>query len=360
LIINNPPTLPATHMLQVVCTDGVSVHLTYGITGAVKPPSKKKKKAADDDDEAVDKPNDLPTTQIDVNNLVKDGAVKYKNGLRPTRPLLERAYITSDPGVRENTMVATPTVLLEQLQRAARGEEIPEDYLKADDAGKIRGNRQHAAAVFSTIARSAQHRTAERYAIKKVDKVLANAARPTTVAALQNRLQQLNHMTTLQNVTAAISMRASVAPALLFAYFRPEFRQGRRDLMLGKKRFAEQITRSVLDMAQPVAPRIYQDKNGNDLPPQYYPEKRSAIGPFSEKTDEAVPGAVAPDAQRAQAARQGLDHGEWQLVAAVGQQQHVALGQQLSSSRAADDGRAEPHAPRQAQAGARRLLLVQD
>jgi hypothetical protein len=282
LIINNAPTLPATHMLQVVCTDGVSVHLTYGIAGAVK--ARGKKKGADNDDEAVDKANDLPTSQTPIDKLDKDRPGKYKDNLRPTRPLLERAYIMSDPGVRENTMVATPAVLLEQLQNAARGEPISEDFLKADDAAKVRGNRQHAAAVFETIARSAQHRKAELYAIEKVNRVLQRAVHPTTVKALQGRLRKLNQVMTLRQLEETISARASVAPALLFAYFRPEFRQGRRDRTLATKRFAEQIARSVLDMAQPVEPRVYMRDDGTKLPPQYYPEKRTVIGPFSEKT----------------------------------------------------------------------------
>ncbi len=91
---------------------------------------------------------------------------------------------------------------------------------------------------------------------------------------LQSRLRELVHITNMDDLLQAIRTRASVAPALMFAYFRPAFRQGRRALTLAKKRFAEQMARSVLDMALFVE---WQTRRAaEDVAPQtqFYPEKR--------------------------------------------------------------------------------------
>jgi len=91
------------------------------------------------------------------------------------------------------------------------------------------------------------------------------------------------HITDVQGLLEAARTRASVGPALLFAYFRPVYRQGRRSLTLAKKRFAEQMARSVLDMALFVELQERRAMEGIG-PPLLYPKARWAIGAFSDKT----------------------------------------------------------------------------
>ena len=103
LILNDAPKLPKTHKLQVVCTDGVSVHLTYAVAG--KPQNGDDDYGPDDDDV---KPADLPTYQVPVDKLTKDSGVRYRGDVRPTKQIQEYRFITCDNGVREEVFVAAP------------------------------------------------------------------------------------------------------------------------------------------------------------------------------------------------------------------------------------------------------------
>lgn len=270
LMVNDAPKVPDTHVLQTVCTDGVSVHLTYGVKGE---PGAVDKDKDDGDDKEEDNPKDIPLVGKDVHKLMRDQAVKFAKGA-PKSSLRDQVVLTCDPGVGEETIVATSSELLRQLERAARGEDVDQDFLRLDNASKVRGNEQLSAKVFETIARTRQHRAAEQHALVKANAKLATVERPTTVEALQRALRILVRATSVQELEQTISTRASVAPGLLFAYFRPEYRQGRRDKMLATKRFAEQLARLVLDMALEQSSPMSQP----------YPTQRWKIASFSEAT----------------------------------------------------------------------------
>ncbi len=219
LIINSAPKMAATRFLQVVCTDDVSVHLTYGVAGRTKA-----KGGTKGDDGQLDKQKDLPTVETPLETLDQDGSVKFKSGNKPTSALRNQVIVTCDPGVREETMVATPAVLQAQLERAAHEQLVAEDFLDAEDAAKVRGNRQLAAAVFESIARSKQQRQAEQYALKKVNEVLKEAQEPTSVEQLQSRLRELVHITNMNDLLDAIrtgQRRSCAAVCLLSASVPP-------------------------------------------------------------------------------------------------------------------------------------------
>jgi hypothetical protein len=297
VMIHDAPQLKPTHKIHIVCTNGLSVHLTYEVTRRPEDPGGGDDGGGGgggggDDDDDDDNPNDLLTTETPIDKLTMDTGVHFKGGKRPTRPLKDQVLVNDDGGVCEETIVATPAAVVELLERAAKGETLDEQSLTVDDAQKVKGLRQFKKTVWETIARTKQQRAAEQYSIVKVNRVLATALVPTTVQALQNRLRDLVLITNMAELNDVISARASVAPALLYTYFRPEYRQGRRSLLLAKKRFAEQLAHVIIDMAQPVAPRqsvrTVVSPSGKIVtelgPPQYYPAKRPVIGPFSERT----------------------------------------------------------------------------
>src|SRR5205085_820931 len=148
---------------------------------------------------------------------LNDAGVKFKGGQVPTSALRDQIVITRDTGVREDTLVSTPALLHEQIERAVPGEKLDEGFLRAEDAAKVRGNRQLAAAVFETVARSKQQRRAEQHALHKVNVALATAQiRP--VQELEAQLQQLVYTTSLLELLQAITVRVRVTPILLYAY----------------------------------------------------------------------------------------------------------------------------------------------
>ncbi len=309
LIVHGTPKLPATHELDIVFTDGVSVNLVFGVDEPSKPD-----KDADEDG---------GTVTNNAEDHLHDGKVTFSGDRRSPSTLLEQHIITADPGVREVTMVLTPKLVVEVLQHAVNGTLAQMDnfeaVVEADDAAKVRGNRQLSANVYATVARTKQHRAMEKEALRQADKsfkragarilpsstqearqamrvpaaavaAVAQAAPPppkavraeaaakeveqfVTVKLLQDSLVDLARAITRDALLAAIKVRAQAAGSLLFAYYKKAFRQVRRDKTLRDKRFAEQVARSIQDLAR------HPEEEG-----QLWRKEKVQIGPFGDQT----------------------------------------------------------------------------
>ncbi len=247
-----------------------------------------------------------------------DGAVKWTNDRRPPMDNAPKHVVTSDAGTREVVYMLTPAPVMRVLEHAVTKtlDQVPDldQILDADEAAKVRGNRQLSADVYATVVRTKQHRAQEKEAIRQADKTfrranirihpsttqaarralrapvaaVAQAAAPpaaacaaarapaqeamqyVTVKLLQDALVDFARATTPEALAAAITVRAQVSGGLYYAYFQKAFRQVRRDKTLRQKRYAEQVVRSLQELACPP-----------EDPGQLWRKERVQLGPFS-------------------------------------------------------------------------------
>ena len=92
------------------------------------------------------------------------------------------------------------------------------------------------------------------------------------------RSKNLAKVTGVAEMLAALTERAGVLPLLMFAFFHTVYRQNRRRLLLAKKRFGEQVIKTVLEVAKPPQP---VDKNS---PAPLWRDKRTVVPAFSAGT----------------------------------------------------------------------------
>ncbi len=262
LLLNSLPAVK--HELRTISSDGITLHITYGVAGtkgAKKAP--KKKELAD-------------TTANSAEDVPAEAGIKW-DGPAPPRYTRAQTVITSDPGKHEVTYVRLPERIGEAVALHAEGKLAPDDPVYADDAAaKVRGNRQLSAGVWEATARTKQQRRAEEHALALVDNELAAATQPgrprITVAGVAATCTDLARATEEPRLWHAIAARAKAGIVMLYANFRTVFRQNRRATGLAKKRMSEQVAHSIVELAQPVV--------GGSL----WREQRVQVEAFSETT----------------------------------------------------------------------------
>ncbi len=271
LMVHGCPKVPDSHKLRSVTTNGLSVHLTYGIKDKTGPGE-------------VDKePKDKTNMAEDSTN---DGNLKWDGKRVPPKQIGLQTIVTGDPGVGEIVYTRLPDKHRDLFASFLEGKndnpQERERLFQEDDAAKTKGNRQCAGAVYNNVAQTKMLREAEKFAIVCANRALLTATpriprQPVTVERLQKSLTDLARCRTNVQLLSAILARARAAPALLFAYFQPAFRQNYRCKELAVNRFTTQVVRSVLRTAQPPVA-------SGGKPAPLWTARREQIDRFSDKT----------------------------------------------------------------------------
>ncbi len=243
LLLRNVPKVKNGELCSI-STDNVSLNLGFKIkTAKVEtPPAKATEKTAADED-------DNPTEHT---KMTWSGRKPWE-GQKPTLEQIRgMTLISGDPGNQETTFTLTPKEVQEAMAAVALGEPYKnlEELLSRDDHAKIKANQQLSKGCFESIARSKQARINEQRSIAQLDRILTAAGRPL-VGTMQKELVNLASLTSEKEVLAAVATLKRVAPVLMFAYFNTVYRQERRKLVLAKRRFAEQVVKSLIETAKP-------------------------------------------------------------------------------------------------------------
>jgi hypothetical protein len=260
LLVNDAPAvgskLEPLSNLVAISTDGVALHITYGL-GGLKDKTKKDKERRPTNNNTADE-------EEFERGVTWDGARGPTFGTGIT-------VVTSDPGRSEVVYTRLPDQIGDALVKDAADELVgPERKaaFEADDAAPVRGNRQLSAGTYHAVARTKQRVAAQSRAVAKrrghLALVVGAANVPTAVP-------DLACATSLGEMERTIQERGAASIALHYIKFHSVFCQNRRAIGLAKKRMSEQVARSIVELAQPVADRLWR-------------AERVQVAAFSEST----------------------------------------------------------------------------